>query len=228
MNRRTQSISVCSVIVALVPAAVGLADDAFPPSWRGSPNSIVSGWDFWGAPGPGPGLSTPGFYSANPDILPDLKAWAQWDSQTLVQASLFGRTSVLEVGFAGASSDIGFAVRNYAGFDQTYARIQITYWPDGSAPMSFGSGELPGDPPWQFPDTFPASVTNTIVHPDGWVTSSYDWILDPGPAITGIGVTFTGYPAYIDQVWVDTWAVPAPGSVALIALGGVLAVRRRR
>lgn len=228
MTRRSRSIVLPAALVAVLPAAAGLADDSFPASWRGSPNSIVAGWDFWGGPGPGPGLSIPGFYQANPDILPDVKAWAQWDSQVLVQNSLFGRNSVLEVGFAGTPGDLGFAVRNYPGFDQTYVRIQVTYWPDGAAPLSFGSGELPGDPPWQFPDTFPAIASNTTVHPDGWVTSSYDWLLDPSPSITGVGILFTAYPAYIDQVWIDTWAVPAPSSAALLAFGGLLAARRRR
>lgn len=217
-----------ALALALAPIGVASADDSFPPSWRGNPNSITAAWDFWGAPGPGPGIVTPGFYQANPDILPDLKAWAQWDSQTLVQNSLFGRTSVLEVGFTSVPSDVGFAVRNYSGFDQTYVRIQVTYWPDGGAPLSFGSGDVPGDPPWQFPDTFPAIASNTTVHPDGWVTSSYDWLLDPSPAIAGVGVLFINYPAYIDQVVIDTWAVPAPGSVTLVAFGGALLARRRR
>ncbi len=218
------------MLIAGLALACGhaFADDMFPPPWRGQPGTVTAGWDFWGAEGPGPRSILPGFYSANPGGLPDLKALASIDSNVYAHNALFGRQSVLEIGPNGLPGDLGFGLRNYAGYTQLKVRAQITYYQGFGTPMDFGIGGIPDDPPWQWPDFIDAVASETYVHTDGWVTAMYEYTLDSSPTFHGFGVIFTEYPAYVDQVWIDTLAIPSPAGLALLSLAGWTASARRR
>ncbi len=109
--------------------------------------------------------------------------------------ALFGRQSVLEVGPNGLPGDIGFALRNYNGYTQLTGRAQITYFQGFGAPLEFGIGGIPDDPPWQRPDFTAAVASDTFMHPDGWVTAMYEYTLDSSPTFHGFGIIFTEYPA---------------------------------
>lgn len=213
---------------AFACAGSAMADDWFQPDWRGQPNTVVAGWDYWGLAGFGPRSIAAGYYSANPDIFPEPRALAYIDSGVLVHDMLFGRQSVLEIGYDSNPAILSFGLANYSGFAQKYVRIQITYYPGGGAPMDFGYGTFTGDPPWPFVDFVDAVVTDAYMHPDGWRTAAYDFVVEPSSAFEGIGIIWTEYPAYVDQVWIDTWAVPEPGAVALLGLAGLCGTRRRR
>lgn len=217
----------CGAVVA-VCAAQAKGDDWFPADWRGEPQTIVAAWDYWGLAGSGPRLIMPGYYQANPDIFTDPRARAYIDSEVLVHNSLFGRQSVLEVGYRGIPGELAFAISNYSGYAQMFVRFQITYWPSGGAPMNFGVGVVGGDPPWFFMDYEPAVVTDAHMHPDGWRTAAYDLLIEPGDTFGGLGVVFTELPVYVDQVWIDTWAIPSAGASSLLAAAGLLTVHRRR
>ena len=224
--RRIQSCIAVAIVAGF--AASVRADDVFPPSWRGQFGTVTAAWDFWGQEGFGPRSINAGFYSANPGGLPDPLARAYIDSNVYVHNSLFGRQSVLEIGPNGAPGDIGFGMQNYPGYDSLIVHIQITYYPGGGAPLQFGIGPDSDTPPWQWQEYVPAVVGDTFMHDEGWRTATYGFTVDPSTTFHGFGIIFTDYPAYVDQVVVDTRAVPAPSALALLALGAGAAARRRR
>lgn len=206
--------------------SVAHADDWFAPDWRGDPLTIVAGWDYWGLGGFGPRSVMPGFYQANPDIFSQPRARAYFDSGVLVHDSLFGRSSVLEIGFDSNPATLAFGITNYTG--TLHYRVQVTYYPGGGAPLDFGVGASVGDPPWIFNEFVAAVVTDAHMHPDGWRTAVYDLSFNPYSGSSGISIIFTEYPVYVDQVWIDTLAIPSPGAGSLLAVLGLMSVRRRR
>ncbi|MFG0285890.1 MAG: GC-type dockerin domain-anchored protein [Phycisphaerales bacterium JB039] len=203
MNRLWTSCLVA--LAAAGPAAV--ADDVFPPPWRDQTNTVTAGWGFWGLAGPGPRSSPAGYYAANPGGLAEPLARSYINSEVLVQDFLFGRQSVLEVGFRSIPGTLAFGLANYLGYDDKVVYLQITYYPGGGAPLFFDVGTVPGDPPWQWMDTRPAVVGDTFMHPDGWRTAVYGFKLEPAPAFEGVGIVFTTYPAYVSQIVIDTQAI---------------------
>jgi hypothetical protein len=76
----------------------------------------------------------------------------------------------------------------------------------------------------------PAGPVATVpVGPPGtpWVETAYGAGLPFCPEFETIKITALEQ-MYIDQVCIDTLCIPAPGAAALLAVGGLVAVRRRR
>ena len=220
-------------MVLCLLAGVALADDIFAPDWRGQPGTMTAGWGYWGAAGRGPRsvrLAESQLIQANPGGFTSVSpAWAYFNSNVLVHDQMLGRQSVLEIFDNGV---LAFRLENYLD-DNREKRVflQITFRPGMGAPMSFDVGTYPsdpGNPPWLFPSTVGASVIDTIIHPDGWQTNSYGFTIDHNPKYEGISINFTEYEALVDQVVIDTWCVPEPATLSLLALGGLALIRRRR
>ena len=204
-------------IFAAVPAQ---ADDVLPPEWRGAPNSMWAEWDNWNVDG-----------SAD--------TWVTWDNNYYglippyssliweVMPEYEGRQDVVEV---SGHDELTFYMDNYDSPNPVkLVRVQITYFWFGPEPLGFDVWtELDGE------DTFyPAELFEVCGHPDGWITAAYDFSIMPNPFEEWIGLKFNGYPAFIDQVVIDTVcvgsAVPIPGAVWLLGSGlvGLVGLRRK-
>lgn len=218
----------CAVAGLLCSGAI--ADDVFAPNWRGDFLTVTAAWDYWGQEGPGPGTAQPGFYDANPGGLGANPALAYWGSNSYVHDNLFNRQSVLEIGVDSNPDTLQFGLLNYGNGDRKDILIQVTYYQGFGAPLSFDVGALTdiGSPPFPLTDTVAATVLDTMAHPDGWVTSSYGFSLTPKPQAEGLQINFTSYPAYIDQVVIDTRSIPSPGALGVVLIAGVAVSSRRR
>lgn len=196
-------LAIIGVFLALTAPA--LADDLFPPSWRGQPGSTWAEWEY-STPNPTP-LPDAGF---NPYGIPQTQIYpgvgqVWWDV-------LNGRQGVWPL-----SGEIWVDIPNQNKpnpWKDIY--IQLTWEP-----------QAPGNRPI-VQTTLPLAVPGTLVQEiplEGlWVHSIYTIRLEPNPEWEQILITGG---IDVDQLVIDTICVPEPAAVLLLALGGLVLTRRR-
>ncbi len=211
-----------------------MADDVMPPPWGGMLNSQWAEWDTWN--GGMAGDIPSDIFSANPQTLgpPVARSSGQYLGQ------FQGRLDVIEM---NQHDDLTFMLDNFDDPNpEKRIWLQVTYWIglEMTPETSFFGVNLwlpssPTDP--IFVPAFPGSPNfiTRVEHIDditreltGWATDVYEFIIQPNPDWEQIGLKFDAYPAYVDQVVIDTICVPEPATMGMLAIGAGMFVRRRR
>lgn len=209
------------LILCVLFATSSFAEDLNPPEWRGLPGTTYQHWTFDSQQGP----NWYPEYANNPYGDPYLHT----DLGNEVWHSFFeGYNGVLET---TQGSIVQLEIPNAPQpNDYKLIRVQITFLESyvfGSDHMMVELWDPPGG--YEFERWQLLWLGDT---PNGsWHYAAWDVTIPFNPdheTIALIPWGFVGPNMIIDQIVVDTYCVPAPGALSLLALGGLLVTRRRR
>lgn len=197
------------VLVSLL-AATAQADDLFPPEWRGEPRTTWQGWEF---------------ATSDPNPLPDLGQNPMGPPSTLVQPGYDQTWEDIIDGRQGVwplSGTIDIEIPNYPDPNpEKWIWVQLTWKPQVVGDYALdvrAAPELSGD--W-----VDGAPINEILLPDGWIHTTYEMILPYNPEFEQV---FIGGTVFVDELVIDTYCVPEPATMGLLAFGGLMMIRRRR
>ncbi|RKY06419.1 MAG: hypothetical protein DRP56_07445 [Planctomycetota bacterium] len=235
MKKKTVSL----MIAIFVISGVVVADDLFPPDWRGDARTVTAEWDSWAPIDP---VSNPDQWSFGTGQFAMDVPFAMLNPDGIDLLSTYeGRSDVLHLHEYGEGylPGLGFHLPNFIGGDYKTVRVQVTYWPDEFGNDAWLSNDffvLAGMDPLNPDNTLPGYGINddpiaaTWIDEQengGWLTETYEFTITPNPAWEDIWFGFEEYPAYVDQVVIDTICIPEPATLLLLSLGG-LALRKRK
>lgn len=193
--------------------STALADDLFPPPWRYTAGSTFQHWDFHsGASGMAPdGAAVNNIYG--PPLLHTTNP-GNW------LPSFSGRNDVWAV---NDFDFLRFEVPNELHTSmQKELLLQVTY-----LSPTLGLGIQITSPNGNFTQVGAPTITPL---PGGWIHETSRWTLNSCPGVENVFIQppVPGTVLFVDQVVIDTRCIPSPGAGAMIAMGALLAARRRR
>jgi hypothetical protein len=196
-----------SVVVPflLVVAGPALADDLYPPPWRGEPGSTWALWEFMDpSPNPPPDMGFNPYGDPTTQIYPGVgQEW--W-------AELNGRVGVWPL-----SGEAWFDIPNAPEPNPSKEiYIQLTWEPQAPGNLPLVMTTLPSETP--------AVLVQETPLGGEWLHSVYSITLEPNP--TWERILISGG-IDVDQVVIDTICIPEPAGCVLLAVCGLLARRRR-
>ncbi len=227
-------VSAALVCSAMAQVAVAQPQDPFPPWWHGHWSQTFQWWLFdteetgqgvpGGLPPDGPGPLdegppyVPGYLpSTNVVVNPFPDVWYPVDP-------LHGSN---RTGIWPLSGSIDVIVDNHNPPNEfKWMWVQVTWAqevPGGTDFPAFTNLVPAADPAW------PVTVTNEMDWGDGWFTTLFEWRIYPNPVDEQFTIGFEGMDGIlVDELVIDTWCIPEPATLSLLAFGGLLLARRRR
>ncbi len=213
----------CLVILLVLGFAisgVAMADDIFPPTWRGTEGATLQQWAF-----------TTGANPAVPEVVNNAYGGP---TATMVVGDLgigwidvdhFGsygsRTGMWDLGAMG-TIDLDIPNRPAAGAYKDIW-VQVTYFMGmfDTPEVSIEGAQFLGSE---------SQVVEQVDDFDAWVCAVSKWRITPNPNSEVVRVTANCLGSLIDQVVVDTKCVPEPSCIVTLLAGavGMLISRRRR
>ncbi len=224
---RMSSMVIAMMLTVLVFAVVAPADDTFPPTWRGLEGTTVQEWEFT-APGPNYGPPDGALFDnpyGDPVAYDDPGGWpSTWRS------SHGGRDGVLE--FIGPYALVFDIPNRDLPNEEKWIQIQTTFYSPQFYPMEQGPAgvNIVYDSSVYSSDQPPTPQSWSSLG-DGWYMHVFDIVLPWNPVFERIELYWDSAvfePYFVDQVVIDTYCVPEPASLGLMAAGAVLLLRRRR
>ena len=230
--KKLKLITICAVVgLLLITAAPAMADDVIGPPWwpeEGQPpeGTVYAHWNSWADFPSTPGPLAPDDWESIPSGLTPSPyaftygvAWA---------ANYLGRTNLLKL---YDDDQLKFYMPNFDnGNEHKEVWIQVTYSKDnGQYPLFHVNSE-------QGVTKTESVLKDSVVWGTPWVTEAWSFQLSPNPAWEEIWLNFSSYGTngitYVEQVVIDTWchssSVPEPATMALLGLGAIGLLRRKR
>lgn len=212
-----RSMSVTLALLLVVSGyTAAVADDIYPPAWRGQPGSTMQEWLFSNSiPDPIADINNNPY--GNPIAHPRPGTGQEWVDEW------GGRQGIWPL-----SGTILFDIPN-TPVPNPYKEIwvQITWAKQVTSSTPGVVAFLPGGP--DIASTLvreiPLAPTGALSPSDMWYHSTYKIRIEPNPAFEHVYITGT---LLVDQVVIDTICVPEPATLAMLGLGGLVMIRRRK
>ncbi len=221
-------LTICAVAgFILITTGLATADDLTIPPWAGQPRTVFAEWDDWDD---FPSDMPPVNWFSNPPGLPDPCANAETEGDTAELLPTYAyRDDVIKL---TADGDLVFKIPNFPlPNDCKKIWIQVTYHPTDPNQHPWFDVEAEGIEGM----TDPVLEDRFDEWSNDWVTEAWSFQIQPNPESEEITLNFfdiddgtPSYPAYVDQVVIDTWCVPEPTTVCLLGLGSLVFLRKRR
>ncbi len=216
MKKATASLAFAVIGMLALPA---LADDIQPPSWRGEWSTTSQIWEFDDPALPGWPILPDGPAPGGNDPLPSTHVVISlFEDYIETDPSGSGRYGIWPL-----SGYIDVVVDNHQPPNEfKWVWVQLT-WSElepgsGAEPFLFNLWPAPllGDGP---------RIVATEDLGFGWYETTYEWFLRPNPPDEYFTI---GGDIYVDELVIDTWCIPEPATLSLLALGGLALLRKKR
>lgn len=198
-------IPIVLAVLAFLPPV--LADNIYPPPWRGEPRSTMQGWEFLTD-----NTNPPPDYIVNPYGVP---------SMSISDGTWFPESNGRSGVWSFVAGGIGVEIPNALGGTEKEVWLQLTYWDNGGLVVSV--------------DGLLGTLVETDMLPDEWLHSTWSFDLGYNPTSEFLRIQGAQGGAAVDELVVDTicrggeqQAVPEPATLMLLGVGVLAAMRRRR
>ena len=201
------------IFLSGIPSAYAV----FVPEWRGLEGTTYQQWRFDDDDNPAvPEVIDNDYGSASASITIGLMGTPEW----MNDPGLGTQTGIWDIGGDDGSIVLDIDNRPLA-LDYKEIWVQVTYY------ESIGGAPDVGVVGAQF-----VSSQTALIEEDGalgaWYLEKSIWRIEPNPSHEQVILTGNPYGSVIDQIVVDTYCIPEPASMALLALGGLTILRKRQ
>jgi len=240
MIRKYVLLGVLAALICLPASA--WAHDLLPPSWRGRPGTSVARWDSWSG--------CDSFWSYDGSLsAPEYHYESGWN---YYEGPWFLEDGIFRVPYSSRYQRLAFELDNYDdNRPWKDIRVQVTLYGAGYNFEDYYLSVWTWADPSEWEDPMPGGDVEAILSATepvevagqpGWFVLAFDLRMWPNPDRETIGLQFlqgpfynvsgqytaTGGNVWVGQVVIDTYCVPEPATLMLLALGGLAVIRRKK